>query len=282
MGKIFDALEKSIQGPQEPEKEEELRQVEEKTGLRRTAYLFAQLISPGPVVAQQDQIDENLVALLKPRSLEAEQFNILKTNILFPPSGKRPRSIMVTSAIPGEGKSFVAANLAISIALNIDEHALLVDCDFRNPSIHKRFGFDDVAGLADYLSQRATLGSVLLKTEVKKLTLLPAGRAIRNPSELLSSNQMSNLLRELTERYNDRYIIIDSPPPHLTAETNALARQVDGILLVVKYGRTPRNLVADLINILDKDKVLGVIMNWSDFRSAKYHLYGPYAKEKSG
>ena len=76
MGKIFDALEKSIQGPQEPEKEEELRQVEEKTGLRRTADLFAQLFSPGPVVAQQDQIDENLVALLKPRSLEAEQVNI--------------------------------------------------------------------------------------------------------------------------------------------------------------------------------------------------------------
>ena len=278
MGKIFDALEKSTKGNRVPEESDSPQKSRLKSRPLRRDYLIDQTEAREQNHTPEDQIDENLVALLRPQSLEAEQFNMLKTNLLFPPSGKRPRTVMVTSAVPGEGKSFVVANLAISIALNIDEHALLVDCDFRNPSIHKRFGFGEVKGLSDYLSQTATLNSVLLKTKLNKLTILPVGKPPHNPSELLSSNQMSNLLRELTKRYSDRYIVIDSPPPQITAETSALARQVDGIVLVVKYGSTPRDLVAELINIFDKDKILGVIMNWSDLRYAKYHLYGTYGK----
>ena len=85
-----------------------------------------------------------MVSLLEPQSFEAEQFKHLRTNILFPVSGKPPRLIMVTSALPDEGKSFVSANLAVSIAQNINEHVLLIDCDMRCPSIHKSFGFGDI------------------------------------------------------------------------------------------------------------------------------------------
>jgi len=255
------------------------------------------------VLFRRENIDKNLISFLKPMSFEAEQFKKLRTNILFPVSGKPPRSIMVTSAVPEEGKSFVSSNLAVSIAQGINEYVLLVDCDMRRPSIHNWFGFGDVPGLSDYLSKGIalssllegevrediltkyylskgiSLSSLLLKTAVKKLTILPGGNPVNNPAELLSSEQMSKFLREVTERYMDRFIIIDTPPPHLTSETNALARQVDGILLVVKCGNTQRKLVAGLMEMLGKEKILGVVMNRFDMRSSNYYgSYGKYEK----
>ncbi|MBL7180662.1 MAG: polysaccharide biosynthesis tyrosine autokinase [Desulfobacterales bacterium] len=193
-------------------------------------------------------------------------------------SGKAARSIMVTSAVPGEGKSFVAANLAISIAQSIQEHVLIIDSDMRVPSIHRQFGFDDIPGLSEYLANGTPLSMLLQKTKVDKLSILPAGKPPHNPAELLSSQRMSKLLEEVRERYSDRYIIIDSPPPKLTAEANALARQVDGILLIVKYGSTPRDMVSDLIELLGKEKILGVVFNRVDMRLSNYLAYKRYAK----
>jgi protein-tyrosine kinase len=224
------------------------------------------------------RVDKNLVTLLKPHSYEAEQFKILRTSLLFPSCGQPARSIMVTSALPGEGKSFVAANLAISISQNINEHVLLIDCDLRKSAVQRYFGFSDVPGMSDYLAHGKPLSTLLLKSGVNKLTLLPGGKTPHNPSELLSSNKMSELLVEVKERYSDRYVIIDSPPPKLTAETNALAKQVDGILIVVKYGSTDREAVRDLIQGFDKEKILGVVVNWFDIRSLNGYHYGTYKK----
>jgi len=222
--------------------------------------------------------DKNLVSLFEPQSFEAEQFKHLRTNILFPVSGKLPRSIMVTSSVPGEGKSFVASNLAVSIAQNIDQHVLLMDCDIRKATVHSNFGFDDTVGLSEYLSKKTSLSSLLLKTDLNKLTILPGGKPPQNPAELMSSNQMSKLIREVTSKYSDRYIIIDSPPPHLTSETSVIARQVDGILLVVKSGSTDRKLVQELLEMMGKDKVLGIVLNWFDMSSAKYYGYNKYSR----
>ena len=223
-------------------------------------------------------MDKNLVSLLKPQSFEAEQFKILRTHLLYPASGESPRSIMVTSAVPGEGKSFVAANLAVSIAQNINEHVLLMDCDLRKSSIHNQFGFDNVNGLSQYLANTAPLSSIFLKVGIDKLTLLPAGESPTNPAELLSSEKMAQLLKEVKSRYTDRYIIIDSPPPHLTAETRVIASQVDGIILVVKTGSTKREVVKHLVEKLGKEKILGVVANWYDLRSSMYYGYNRYGK----
>ncbi len=245
---------------------------------------------------EHNKMDRNFVTFLKPHSFEAEQFRMLRTNLLFPISGRSPRTIMVTSAIPGEGKSFIAANLAISIAQIISEYVLLIDCDLRTPCLHTRFGFgDDVPGLSEYLSHGSHfeavnrkkfgnipelseylsdgvfLSSLFLKTKIHKLTMLPAGKPPYNPSELLSSKQMADLLKKEKSRYSNRYIIIDSPPPKLMTETSVIARQVDGILLVVKYGSTPRKLVADLVDMLGKEKIVGIILNGFDG-------YGKYDK----
>jgi exopolysaccharide/PEP-CTERM locus tyrosine autokinase len=218
-------------------------------------------------------IDRNLVALRDPQSFEAEQFKILRTNILFPLAGNPPRSILVTSTAPGEGKTFAAANLAISIALNINRYVLLIDADLRRPQMHARFGFPSVSGLSDYLAEGRPLSTLLLHTKVEKLTLLPAGAPPSNPSELISSERMANLLTEVTARYPDRLVLIDAPPPAMAAETGVLARQVDGILVVVRYGSTRREALADLVNRVGEKKILGSIVNRVETADSRYYGY---------
>jgi exopolysaccharide/PEP-CTERM locus tyrosine autokinase len=213
---------------------------------------------------------KDLVTLREPHSFEAEQFKILRTNLLFAESGITPRSLLVTSAMPGEGKSFVAINLAVSIARHVNWNVLLIDCDLRRPNIHRRFGYADVPGLSDYLSNGTDLQSLLLKTDIEKLTILPAGKLPDNPSELLSSERMAVLLKEVTARYQDRLVILDSPPPKLTAESGALARYVDGILLVVKYNGTPKDIVTEMINKLGRNKIIGAVINNFDAGRGRY------------
>ena len=232
-----------------------------------------------PRPSAKRSLNKNLVVYHDPQSFEAEQFRMLRTNILFPSDGKRsPRIILVTSALPEEGKSFVSSNLALTIAQNIDNHVLLIDCDMRHPSVHSNFGYDQVPGLSNYLEGEYTLSDVLLKIEGNHLSLLPGGPPPPNPAELLSSNRMLSLLREVRARYDDRYIIIDSPPPHLTAESKALAQFVDGIVLVVKFGHTKRDLVSQLVDKLPKDKILGVVANWLDRRAATSYVSGKYSQ----
>jgi exopolysaccharide/PEP-CTERM locus tyrosine autokinase len=213
---------------------------------------------------------KDLVTLRSPHSFEAEQFKILRTNLLFAESGKTPRSLLITSTMPGEGKSFVAVNLAVSIARHVNWNVLLIDCDLRRPNIHRRFGYTDVPGLSDYLSNGKALQSLLLKTDIEKLTILPAGKPPENPSELLSSDRMAGLLEEVTARYQDRLVILDSPPPKLTAESGALARYVDGILLVVKYNGTPKDIVTEMINKLGRNKIIGAVINNFDAGRGRY------------
>ena len=227
------------------------------------------------------QVDPHLVTYHDPASVEAEIFKILRNNILFPKTGEPPVSIMVTSAIPGDGKSFVAANLAISIAQGIEEHVLLMDCDMRRSSIHRKFGFgDNVPGLSEHLSKGVELPSLLRKTVVDKLTILPGGSTPDNPSELLSSQAMKLLLKQARNRYSDRYIIIDSPPPQLTAETTALANYVDGIILVLRYASTPKDLIKDLLEKLGREKMIGVVMNGYRVPTTERYGYGRYKKYK--
>ena len=228
-------------------------------------------LGQAPAKYARREIEKDLITLMNPQSFEAEQFKILRTNLLFPESGKTPRSLMVTSSVPGEGKSFVAANLAVSVARHVNWNVLLIDCDLRRPSIGRQFGYKNVSGLSDYLADGAALESLLLRTGIENLTILPAGKLPPNPSELLSSKRMAALLDEVATRYHDRLIILDSPPPKLTAESGALARYVDGILVVVKYGRTPKDSVTNLIRKLGRDKILGAVVNNFDTGATRYH-----------
>jgi len=226
----------------------------------------------------ESALDKKLISLLDPQSYEAEQFKKLRTNILFPISGTAPQTIPVTTAVPAEGKSFVAANLAISIAMNVNKNVLLIDCDLRKPDIHRRFGFGDVRGLSDYLNDHTDLASLLLKTHVEKLTILPAGTIPPNPSEIMSSEKMVELLEEVKFRYHDRLIVIDSPPPAMADETSFLARLVDGIVVVARFGETSREDIEGLIETVGSEKIIGSVLNLMDTRSSSYYGYKKYGK----
>lgn len=285
MGKIFEALEKSkhiiSSDSVEDEKitisdknQRQMDPVDEPVTKDDHEFVFSTK-KPGPELPIN--IDASLVTLTTPNSIEAEQFRLLKNNILFPEKGTPPKTIMITSASPGEGKSFVASNLAISIAQNIDEHVLLMDCDLRSPKIHSIFKLPQSPGLSEYLSKAKPLSSLLVKSFVNKLTILPAGVIPNNPSELLSSEQMRRLIHEVRLRYSDRYIIIDTPPPYITSEANALVRQVDGVIMVIRHGKTRKKDVEDIINIYGKDKIIGVVQNFAEKRTGYgygYYKYG--------
>jgi capsular exopolysaccharide synthesis family protein len=234
---------------------------------------------PSKAVTPTNRFSSDLIAIVNPHCVEAGIFKVLRGKILFPANGKPPKSILITSAAPGEGKSFTASNLAANLAQNIENHVLLVDCDIRRPSIHKVFGYGMVDGLAEHLLNGKKLSSLLLKTGIDKLTVLPSGKPPTNPSELLSSGKMSTLIEELKNRYNDRFLIIDSPPPMLAPETTAMAKHVDGIIIVIQYGSTPLHLVEELIDNLGREKILGAVINRFDSRvSARYYGYEKYGK----
>jgi len=183
-----------------------------------------------------------------------------------------PRTILVSSALAGEGKSTVSANLAVAISQMIGEYVLLIDSDLRRPDLHNFFGMQPKPGLAEYLAEELDLADLLVKTEFEKLTLLQAGKVAANSTELLHSDKMRNLIKELKSRYSDRYIIIDSPPLLSTSEPDVLAEQVDGIVLVVRAGMTPREIVEDILSQLNPDKILGVVMNDVRAGISKYYV----------
>jgi exopolysaccharide/PEP-CTERM locus tyrosine autokinase len=178
---------------------------------------------------------------------------------------------MVTSAMNSEGKSFVATNLAVGIANDLHAHALLVDCDLRRPMIAQWFGIQNGKGLSDYLKGDGNLSELLKRTEKEKLTVLSAGSTQENPTELFGSNKMGSLVKELKSRYHDRFIIFDSTPVLATTEPQVLAKLVDGIIFVVRAGQTPRETVKQALESLEKDKILGFVLNHLQFRSSGLH-----------
>jgi len=205
--------------------------------------------------------DPKLVVLSAPESLEAENFRILKSQILYPKEGKVPKTIMVTSAFPGEGKTFVAANLAVTMGQGLDRTVLLVDCDLRRPALHRILGYSNDQGLHDYLTGTKHISDLLVHTKYKQLSLLTAGTSVHNPSELLASDRMKEFVEEAKARYEDRFIILDVPPSQITAETSVLANYVDAIIFVVMAQKTPRETIQKSIDNLGKHKILGIVFN---------------------
>jgi exopolysaccharide/PEP-CTERM locus tyrosine autokinase len=210
-----------------------------------------------------------------------EQYKMLRTSVLHRQNGTAPRTVLITSALPGEGKSTVAANFAIAIAKSVKERVLLMDCDLRDPSLHKIFGLNPERGLADYLRYEAELPELLMRTGVDKLSFLPAGPFAPDAAELLSSERMRSLLAEVKARYDDRFIVLDSTPIVATTDPSILATQVDAIILVVRAGMADRELVARTADSIGRQKLLGVVFNGVGPRPLKYHYDKYYNYNKS-
>jgi protein-tyrosine kinase len=191
-----------------------------------------------------------------------EIFKVLRSRILHPQNAEKSiKTVMITSAAPKEGKSFIAANLGISLAQGMDQHSLLVDCDLRRPSLAGLLGVSGPSGLVDYLRDDAPLPSLIMKTIIDKLSIIPSGRPPLNPSELLSSTKMMALSDELSQRYDDRIIILDTPPIMVAAESSVLAGLVDAVVLVVREGVSKKNEIQKAIDTIGKNKILGMVYN---------------------
>jgi capsular exopolysaccharide synthesis family protein len=220
-----------------------------------------------------------LVAQSAPDSFDAESFKSLGARLRFPKDGKRCRTIMITSAFPGEGKSYVAGNLAAGIALGINEYVLAVDCDLRRPTLHKIFGCGNSEGLHEYLIGKRQLQGLIVRSKIEKLSLVPAGSKTFNPTELFSSAMMRDFLEEIRGRYQDRFIIIDAPPSQVTAEPNILANYVDGIIFVIMAQKSHREAIQSSMENLGRDKILGIFFNgYNKTHTGYYKYYKNYYK----
>jgi capsular exopolysaccharide synthesis family protein len=211
-----------------------------------------------------------------PNSVMAEQFRKLRSVITTHNLTSSLRSVLLTSCMPGEGKTKVSINLAAAIAKGPDDSVILIDADLRKKSMSGMLGLRDTLGLSDILAGRAGIHEIFVGTDIKSLTILPAGSNRPNPSELIGSTRMRSLIQHLRESYSNSYILIDSTPIVSTSEASTLSRIVDGVIVIIMADKTRRDLVKRELNTLDSDKILGVVLNCAEFETPDYyHKYYP-------
>lgn len=216
-----------------------------------------------------------------PRSAVTDQYRVIKRPLLDNATGKGAalvasgNLIMVTSALPGEGKSFTAINLAMSIAMELDHTVMLVDADVTRPSVMTKLGLPPAAGLLDVLrDDKIKLHDVLLRTNIDKLTLLPAGLPHERATELLASDAVTALLGEMSKRYSDRIIIFDSPPLLLTTEARVLANHMGQVVVVVQAEKTLQSEVEHALSTIESCPIKLMVLNQVRNRGLGAYGYG--------
>jgi len=192
---------------------------------------------------------------------EAEHYRLLRTQILQRAKQKGGNTLMVTSAVQGEGKTLTAINLAFMFAKEFKQTVLLVDCDLRKQMVHEYLGYDSDKGLIDFLVDDAPVSEVMTWPGVEKMTVISGGKTTVGSSELLGSPRMKELVEEMKSRYPDRFIIFDVPPVLFTADALAFAPLVDHILVVVRAGHTVASDVKKCAQLLPREKVVGTVLN---------------------
>jgi len=250
------------------------RQEREKLGSHDPGRVSSKFVG-GKGVAEENiqytitrNIDINQAELRKKRILVGQQnavadaYRILRTQILQRLRENNWNTLAVTSPRDGEGKSLTAANLAISLAREVDYTVLLVDANLRNPSIHDHLGFYAEYGLSDYLQNDVPLADILIHPKsVPRFVVLPAGRAIQNSSEMLSSPKMARLVEELKNRYPSRIVIFDLPPILTSSDALAFSPLVDAALIVIEDGGTQKQDLKQAFEMLKGVELIGTVLN---------------------
>lgn len=279
---------------------------------RKEPSLITRLVKPGS--------DTSRASVSKPQNKDKKRIKLLKhlvkTNMLVPGSNlddrirdeyrrvKRPlvsnavgrnkllvergNVILVTSSVPGEGKSYTSLNLALSMANEMDNTVLLVDCDITRQGLSRSLGIYGSEGLVDILdNDDLNIGNVMLHTDVPKLNVVSAGKTHNEyVAELLASQRMAELINELASRYSDRIVIIDGPPMLPTPQTQILAGLVGQVVFVIEAGKTPQALVADALELIPDDQAVGLVLNKNEGMSSRGgygygYGYGYYSPDES-
>ena len=207
-----------------------------------------------------------------PKSIDAEAYRSLRSNIEYSSFDDEYRVIVVKSSVPGEGKSTTAGNLAIALAQSGNK-VLLVDCDMRKPSIHKKFKISNAAGTAELLLRKKSFEEVANDYN-ENLTIITAGKIPPNPSEMLASRAMTAFIKEMKNEF--KYIILDTPPLQAVTDAQVLSTKADGVLLVVRAGSTKKELVSNSVDLINKvhGKVIGTVLNGVENKRNNYYYYG--------
>ncbi len=216
-------------------------------------------------------IDPHVVTYFDPQAVISEQYRTLRTNVQLNNSPRPLKTIVISSALHGEGKTITAVNLAVTMAHDLDKSVLLIDCDLRGGTVHQLLAINPTQGLSDILVNDTPLELAFYKSRINNLSILPRGEIPHNPSELLGSKKMRKLLEDLKAKFD--YIILDAPPIIPLTDACVLSPLVDGVIFIVQAHRTPRQLVKQAQNSLEHvhAKILGFVLTQAELNLPKYY-----------
>jgi capsular exopolysaccharide synthesis family protein len=260
MSRINEALKKAAQ-----ERSSEVVAFAPTTEVQPEGFEQVTLLKPAPPV------NARLVTLREEQSVSTEKFRVLSTRLMHLQTQRPLKTVLITSCVPGEGKSFVAANLAVTLARGQNQKVLLLVGDLRQPGLSSIFGFQKLPGLAEYLQEGADLTGLLCRLEGMPLWFLPAGNSPQPPTDLLQSDRLAELIARIAGSFD--WVLVDSPPMVPWADANIWARLTDGILLVVRKNKTPKALLAKALESLNDPSILGVVFNQDRERACAYDSY---------
>ena len=216
--------------------------------------------------------ESRLVALTDDNSLGAEKFRLLRARIRNLREKQQVRRIVITSAVPNEGKTLVSMNLAVSLAKHTTEKVLLLEGDLRKPTLAEHLRMPNARGLDDWFASNESVTKFLYHFDDLQLWLLPAGMPHDNPLTILQSHRFLDLYKQLSRCFD--WVLIDAPPLLPMADVNFWSRQADGLLLISREGRTPKAVLKKGLEVLDNPRLLGVVMNDAHaVESSYYHHY---------
>ena len=284
MGKVYDAMRKAEEnrsrmapGGVAAAPTAEWAPAAEAAKARRARFWTRWLQRSSPIRHDDaNSANKRRIALLQPDSYVVEQYRTLRARLESLAAQRPLHTIAIVSSLPGEGKTSAAINLAIVSEMHLDRRVLLVDCDLRKPKIHRALGITPTAGLAEVLMDQATIEAAIYKVtgpsfEGGALEVLPVHAQPPNPSELLASAKMKSLIEELSRRYD--MVILDTPAALSLPDAKTITELTDGAILVVRADSTPEADVQTTLDLLDRRRVLGVVLNGSDVDQAYYSYH---------
>jgi protein-tyrosine kinase len=272
MSKIEKALDKarlSRQSIISATKERLTKEADQRPLVKTIEYTKTKIKEVPPEILEEKKV----IATSSIYAREAEEYKLLKAQVMRKAREKQWQTIMITSVGKGEGKTLTAINLALTIAMEMHQTSLLVEADLKEPNMQRYFGLKGQAGLSDHLLGGTALPDCLLTIGIDRFVMLPGGKSIPNSAEILGSPRMQSLVAELRGQYLDRYVIFDLPPLLECADPLIFAEYVDAILLVVEAGKTTTTHAKKAVGLLEGKNILGTVLNKVTTNDKHYYRY---------
>jgi len=293
MSRVFEALQRSQGGSPDPNNSPLVDQSEAASAVAVEALPAPGMSSPEQIIESDwlkvpaDRVlhpvptpEQRLVVMTDPDSHGAEMFRVLATRLAHMQQKRQLQKLLVTSSVVDEGKSVVAANLALTLARRAGEKVLLIEADLRRPTVSALFSSTQLRGIGEWAEGKLALEDSLYQIRDLPVWLLAAGHPIDEPLPLLESGRFVKMLEAVSQHFD--WILMDATPMLPMADSTSIARLVDGVLVVVRDGYTRKKVLNKALDTIDKNKLLGVVFNQATSSSLNDSYYGSYYSNKSG